>query len=240
MARVLSNGKRRYLPEFRAWVVKRCLDADASLAGVALANGLNANLVRKWVVAHRNGGPSPQPAAVSLLPVEIQAEPVAGANARLAVAAAANAGADRAGDSRRAAEAARRGGWPETANGARSAGAPEMIGLPANTRVWIAAGHTDMRKGFDGLAAQVQTTLAADPYSGHVFVFRGKRGDIVKVLWYDEQGLILLVKRLERGRFVWPQAASGSVSLTPAQLSMLLEGIDWRMPARTWRPAMVV
>lgn len=92
MARVLSNGKRRYLPEFRAWVVKRCLDADASLAGVALANGLNANLVRKWVVAHRNGGPSPQPAAVSLLPVEIQAEPVAGANARLAVAAAANAG----------------------------------------------------------------------------------------------------------------------------------------------------
>lgn len=115
-----------------------------------------------------------------------------------------------------------------------------MIGLPANTRVWIAAGHTDMRKGFDGLAAQVQTTLAADPYSGHVFVFRGKRGDIVKVLWYDEQGLILLVKRLERGRFVWPQAASGSVSLTPAQLSMLLEGIDWRMPARTWRPAMVV
>ena len=111
-----------------------------------------------------------------------------------------------------------------------------MIGLPSSTRVWIVAGHTDMRKGFDGLAAMVQTALAANPFCGHVFVFRGKRGDILKVLWFDGQGLILLAKRLERGRFVWPQATSGSVSLTPAQLSMLLEGIDWRMPVRTHEP----
>jgi transposase len=111
-----------------------------------------------------------------------------------------------------------------------------MIGLPSNTRVWIVAGHTDMRKGFDGLAAATQTVLKADPFCGHVFVFRGRRGDILKVLWFDGQGLLLLSKRLERGRFVWPQATSGSVSLTPAQLSMLLEGIDWRMPARTHRP----
>ena len=111
-----------------------------------------------------------------------------------------------------------------------------MIGLPANTRVWIVAGHTDMRKGFDGLAALVQTVLSENPFSGHVFVFRGRRGDIIKVLWFDGQGLLLLNKRLERGRFVWPQATSGGVSLTPAQLSMLLEGIDWRMPARTHRP----
>lgn len=111
-----------------------------------------------------------------------------------------------------------------------------MIGLPANTRVWIVAGHTDMRKGFDGLAAMVQTALAANPFRGHVFVFRGRRGDILKVLWFDGQGLLLLAKRLERGRFIWPQASTGSVSLTPAQLSMLLEGIDWRMPMRTARP----
>jgi len=115
-----------------------------------------------------------------------------------------------------------------------------VIGLPSGTRVWIAAGHTDMRKGFNGLAALVQTALAENPSSGHVFVFRGRRGDIVKVLWSDGQGLLLLAKRLERGRFVWPQATSGSVVLTPAQLSMLLEGIDWRMPARTWQPEMVV
>lgn len=111
-----------------------------------------------------------------------------------------------------------------------------MIGLPSNTRVWLVAGHTDMRKGFDGLAAMVQTALAANPFCGHVFVFRGRRGDILKVLWFDGQGLMLLAKRLERGRFIWPQATSGSVSLTPAQLSMLLEGIDWRMPVRTHEP----
>lgn len=113
-----------------------------------------------------------------------------------------------------------------------------MIGVPANTRVWLAAGHTDMRRGFDGLAGLVQTALATNPYSGHVFVFRGKRGDLIKILWWDGQGLCLLAKRLERGRFVWPQAESGSVSLTRAQLSMLLEGIDWRMPVRTWQPEM--
>jgi transposase len=71
-----------------------------------------------------------------------------------------------------------------------------------------------------------------------MFVFRGRRGDLVKVLWWDGQGLVLYAKRLEHGRFVWPQARDGVVSLTPAQLSMLLEGIDWRMPARTWRPEM--
>lgn len=111
-----------------------------------------------------------------------------------------------------------------------------MIGLSASTRVWLAAGKTDMRRGFDGLAQIAQTALAQDPYSGHVFVFRGKRGDLVKLLWWDGQGLCLFAKRLERGRFVWPAAQAGSVHLTPAQLSMLLEGIDWRRPERTWQP----
>jgi transposase len=111
-----------------------------------------------------------------------------------------------------------------------------MIGLPSGTRVWLVAGHTDMRKGFDGLAAVVQTALAANPFDGHVFVFRGRRGDIIKVLWFDGQGLMLLAKRLERGRFVWPQAVDGRIALSAAQLSMLLEGIDWRMPARTSAP----
>ena len=111
-----------------------------------------------------------------------------------------------------------------------------MIGLPAGTRVCLAAGRTDMRKGFDGLAALAQSGLTQEPFSGHVFVFRGRRGDIIKLLWWDGQGLCLFAKRLEKGRFVWPQADSGAVSLTPAQLSMLLEGIDWRMPTRTWPP----
>ena len=101
------------------------------------------------------------------------------------------------------------------------------------TRIWIAAGVTDMRRGFQGLAAQVQTALEQQPYSGHIFIFRGRRGDMVKLLWFDGDGLCLFQKRLERGRFVWPQASSGTVSLSRAQLSMLLEGIDWRAPTRT-------
>ena len=112
-----------------------------------------------------------------------------------------------------------------------------MIGLPAGTRIWIAAGVTDMRSGFNGLAARVQTALDEDPFSGHVFVFRGRRGDMIKVLWWSGDGLCLLSKRLERGRFVWPQATSGTVLLSQAQLSMLLEGLDWRRPERTWQPS---
>jgi transposase len=113
-----------------------------------------------------------------------------------------------------------------------------MIAPPPGVRVWLAAGVTDMRKGFDGLAALVQQHLGQDPFSGQLFAFRGRRGDLMKVLSWDGQGLCLYAKRLEKGRFVWPQAKSGAVSLTAAQLSMLLEGIDWRMPVRTWRPEM--
>jgi transposase len=113
-----------------------------------------------------------------------------------------------------------------------------VIALPPGAKVWLAAGKTDMRKGFDGLARQVQEALKHDPFSGHLFVFRGKRGDLVKCLFWDTQGLVLYAKRLERGRFVWPAAQDGVVSLTPAMLSMLLEGIDWRTPVRTWRTEM--
>jgi transposase len=111
-----------------------------------------------------------------------------------------------------------------------------VIGVPPARRVWLAAGATDMRKGMDGLAALVQTALGEQPFSGDVFVFRGRRGDLVKLLWFDGDGVCLFAKRLERGRFVWPQASSGSVVLSAAQLSMLLEGIDWRRPQRTWQP----
>ncbi|MGA0533285.1 IS66 family insertion sequence element accessory protein TnpB [Hansschlegelia sp. KR7-227] len=111
-----------------------------------------------------------------------------------------------------------------------------MIPVPSSARVYVAAGPTDMRKGFDGLSALVQETLRKDPFRGHLFVFRGRRGDLVKVLWWDGQGFCLFAKRLNRGRFVWPLAKDGAITLTPAQLAMLLEGIDWRAPIRTDRP----
>ena len=115
-----------------------------------------------------------------------------------------------------------------------------MISLPSHTKIWIAAGVTDLRRGFSGLSALVQTKLEQNPLSGQVFIFRGRRGDLVKLIWFDGDGLCLFAKRLERGRFVWPQATEGSVSLTRAQLSMLLEGIDWRRPERTWDPQLAV
>jgi transposase len=111
-----------------------------------------------------------------------------------------------------------------------------VITLPSRTRVWLATGHTDMRRGMNGLALQVQETLQRDPHSGHVFVFRGRRGDLIKILWHDSQGMCLFAKRLEQGRFIWPSPADGAVTISPAQLGYLLEGIDWRAPQRTWQP----
>jgi len=112
--------------------------------------------------------------------------------------------------------------------------------IPANTRIWIVAGVTDMRRGFMSLSGLVQTALDQNPLSGNVYVFRGRRGDLVKILFHDGEGFCLFQKKLDRGRFVWPQAESGTISLTRAQLSMLCEGIDWRQPARTFTPPMAV
>jgi transposase len=111
-----------------------------------------------------------------------------------------------------------------------------MIPVPSGVHVWLATGHTDMRKGFDGLALLVQEQLKRDPHGGQLFVFRGRRGSLIKVLWHDGQGMCLFAKRLERGRFIWPSAVDGTVAITPAQLGYLLEGIDWRAPQRPWRP----
>jgi transposase len=115
-----------------------------------------------------------------------------------------------------------------------------MITLAMGTQIWIAAGVTDLRRGFTGLSGLVQTVLKENPFSGHVFVFRGRRGDLIKMLWWDGDGLCLFAKRLERGRFVWPKVENGAVALTRAQLSMLLEGIDWRRPLRTHTPELSI
>lgn len=112
-----------------------------------------------------------------------------------------------------------------------------MIPMPANVRVWIATGHTDMRRGMNGLALQVQQGLLRDPHAGDLYVFRGKRGDLIKLLWHDGLGLSLYAKRLDRGRFIWPATSGEPVAITPAQLGYLLEAIDWRNPQHSWRPS---
>lgn len=98
-----------------------------------------------------------------------------------------------------------------------------MIPIPSGVRVWIATGVTDMRRGMNGLSLQVQEGLKCDPHAGDLYVFRCRRGSLIKVLWHDGLGLSLYAKRLERGRFVWPSPADGVVTITPAQLGYLLD-----------------
>lgn len=112
-----------------------------------------------------------------------------------------------------------------------------MIAFPAGTRVWIAGGATDMRGGMNSLALKVQQGLGRDPHSGEIFCFRGRKADMVKLLWFDGIGMSLYAKRLEAGKFVWPASAtSEAVAISAAQLGYLLDGIDWRNPRWTQRP----
>jgi len=103
-----------------------------------------------------------------------------------------------------------------------------MLQVGPGVRVYLACRPVDMRKGFDGLSAEVAQALKADPFSGGVFIFRSKRADYLKILTWDGSGLCLFAKRLEKAKFVWPPIVDGSLKLTAAQLALLVEGIDWR------------
>jgi transposase len=102
-----------------------------------------------------------------------------------------------------------------------------MIGPTGAVRVMMATRPVDFRKGADGLAALVRETMGADPFSGAIYVFRAKRADRVKLVFWDGTGVVLVAKRLEEGAFRWPRLENGVVRLTAAQLSALLEGLDW-------------
>ncbi len=112
-----------------------------------------------------------------------------------------------------------------------------MITLPPGVRVYLACGHTDMRKGMAGLAMLVQEGLSDNPFSGALYAFRGRRAGLIKLLWHDGVGLCMLTKRLEQGQFVWPSTTtSGRIALSPAQLAALLDGCEWRAPVPPRRP----
>ena len=100
-----------------------------------------------------------------------------------------------------------------------------MIPVPTGVRVWIAAGHSDMRCGLNSLALCIQQALQRAPHAGDLYVFRGKSGKLIKVSWYDGSSASLYAKRLEKGRFVWPATKNGMVVITPGQLGYLLEGL---------------
>lgn len=110
--------------------------------------------------------------------------------------------------------------------------------VPAGVKVWIAGGATDMRRGMNTLALQVQQGLGRGVHAGEIFCFRGRKGDLVKIRWHDGVGMSLYLKRLEAGKFIWPVSRSvEAVQISAAQLGCLLEGIDWRNPRWTQRPA---
>ena len=125
------------------------------------------------------------------------------------------------------------------ADAADPCGGSGMIGPGTGVRVYVACGVTDMRKGIAGLAALTQDVLRQKPTGGAVFAFRGRRGDRLKLLYWDGQGFCLYYKVLERGRFPWPAMTEGAARLTSAQLAMLWEGIDWRRPDWGAPPARV-
>ena len=112
-----------------------------------------------------------------------------------------------------------------------------MLNFPPAVRIWLCSQAVDLRRSFDGLAEQVRQLLAADPLSGHIFVFRNKRGDRIKLLYWDEDGFVLVYKRLEQGTFHWPTPQSGqsSVKVRAAELAMLLDGVDWQNARRARR-----
>lgn len=114
-----------------------------------------------------------------------------------------------------------------------------MIGPSGSIRVLVATKPVDFRKGAEGLAALVREAMQADPFSGAVYVFRAKRADRVKLLFWDGTGVCLFAKRLEDGEFRWPRVQDGVMRLSAAQLQALLEGLDWRRvhePCRTLVP----
>lgn len=102
-----------------------------------------------------------------------------------------------------------------------------MIGISGGRRIFVAAQPIDFRKGIDSIAALVAGMLKADPFCGDVFIFRPKRADRLKLLVWDGSGLILATKRLEEGHFCWPPVCNGTIQLSPAQMSMLMEGLAW-------------
>ncbi len=115
-----------------------------------------------------------------------------------------------------------------------------MISLPSGTRIWLVAGVTEVITGCEGINAGTRPIARENDEGGHLFIFRGRRGDTVKILWADADGLCLFTKRLEEGQFIWPAVRDGKVSITRSQLAMLLDKLDWRQPKTSSRNSLTM
>ena len=238
-AEITNKPKRRMRSKAeRRRIVEETLEPGASVARVARAHDVNANQVFHWRRLYRTGCLEEEEPANTLLPVTIshrvEERRQRGSNGLVRRPASGTIDID-LGHAR-----VRIDGKADPA--CVRAALEGLIGDCAT------GGHANLDRdrgdghaqGVSGAERDRADGSGREPVSGHVFVFRGRRGDLIKLLWWDGDGLCLFAQRLERGRFIWPQAESGTVSLSPAQLSMLLEGIDWRRPVRTQSPMVML
>ena len=196
-----------YSMDFKLELVEKSYQPGACVAQLAREHGINDNLLFTWRQRYSH-----------LLPDEIQRSVSKPDDLRSGCRERQSA-PDRELISR----------YPEN-TASRTDREGTMISLPSGTRIWLVAGATDMRKSFNGLGEQIQHVLDENPFSGHLFIFRGRRGDTVKILWADADGLCLFTKRLEEGQFIWPAVRDGKVAISRSQLAMLLDKLDWRQP----------
>ena len=236
--------RRRWRLEDKLRIVAEAVRPGARFADVARRHEVSRGLLWSWRDQARRGVLAPEPPPV-FMPVQVVSEPPTPEPGTPGLSRGIHPGPPRRGRGRlrqdrdrpagRHCHPGRRGRRFRRA-AAHPGGAARVIPVPSGVRVWLAAGRTDMRRGMNGLALQVQQALGRDPYAGDLYVFRGRRGDLVKIVWHDGVGMSLYAKRLERGRFIWPAPAGGAVAISGPQLAYMLDGIDWRNPRRTWRP----
>src|ERR1700689_3091790 len=218
--------RRRWSKDEKSGIVEETLIPGAVVSEVDRRHGVAQSLLFTWRRLARTAEPARRDDSI-LLPVEIGA---------MAAPSGLEAARPSPGDERTPNEVRRHQRRLRLASAGSERSGRTMIQMPSGVRVWIATGHTDMRRGMQGLALQVQEQLKRDPHAGDLYIFRGRRGDLTKILWHDGLGLSLYAKRLDRGKFIWPSAKEGVVSISAAQMAYMLEGIDWRNPQLTWRP----
>jgi len=233
--------RRRWSKDEKARIVEETLTPGAVVSEVARRHGVAQSLLFTWRRLARTAEPARRDGSI-LLPVEIDAMATPSVSEAAIPSRSATSGRrTRSGSHRdrarlREPRARRQRGRRRCPSAGSERSERTMIPMPSGVRVWIAAGHTDMRRGMQGLALQVQEQLKRDPHGGDLYIFRGRRGDLAKILWHDGVGLSLYAKRLDRGKFIWPSAKGGVISISAGQMAYMLEGIDWRNPQLTWRP----
>lgn len=239
--------RRQWTLEEKAGLMAEVEAAGGQVSVVARRHGISKSLLYNWRSAWRSAAGAAAARASSAVSTGfIQLGVVTEPREQLPLPSACPRGAglslaERVGHrdrlARRGAPARRRSRQREGAAAGAGGDEGEMIGLAPGTKVFLACQPIDLRAGFDGLSAKVQQIIGADPFSGHVFIFRSKRGHYLKGLYWDGSGLCLFAKRLERGKFVWPPIVDGTLTPTPAQMALLIEAMDWRRTVAPPLPA---